>query len=76
MGIEELLSEVRRELERLTPQEAYRAVADGALLIDIRSETQRAKDGMVPQARFVPAQCSRMAAGPELSGARSSARTA
>jgi rhodanese-related sulfurtransferase len=54
MGIEELLSEVRRKLERLTPQEAYRALADGGLLIDIRSETQRGKDGTVPQARFIP----------------------
>jgi rhodanese-related sulfurtransferase len=54
MGIEELLRESRRKLARLTPQEADRALADGALLIDIRSETQRAEDGTVPGARFIP----------------------
>jgi rhodanese-related sulfurtransferase len=53
MGIEELLREARRKLRRLTPQEAHRALVDGALLIDIRSETQRATDGTVPGARFV-----------------------
>jgi rhodanese-related sulfurtransferase len=54
MGIEELLRESRRKLARLTPQEADRALADGALLIDIRSEAQRASDGVVPGTRFVP----------------------
>jgi rhodanese-related sulfurtransferase len=54
MGIEKLLRESRRKLARLSPEEAQRAVADGALLIDIRSESQRASDGVVPDARFVP----------------------
>lgn len=54
MGIEERLEEARRKLARLTPQEADRAIADGGLLIDIRSETQRASDGTVPGSRFVP----------------------
>jgi len=54
MGIERLLNEARQKLTRLTPQEADRALADGALLIDIRSEEQRASDGTVPGARFVP----------------------
>lgn len=54
MGIEELLDESRRKLERLTPTDALNAVANGAVLIDIRSETQRAKDGTIPEARFVP----------------------
>jgi rhodanese-related sulfurtransferase len=54
MGIEELLSESRRKLARLTPQEADHALGSGALLIDIRSETERASDGTVPGARFIP----------------------
>lgn len=54
MGIERLLTEARRKLTRLTPREADRALAAGALLIDIRSETQRAVDGTVPDASFVP----------------------
>lgn len=54
MGIEELLGEARGRLDRLTPKEADRALRDGAVLVDIRSETQRARDGTVPGARFVP----------------------
>jgi rhodanese-related sulfurtransferase len=54
MGIEQLLAEARRKLTRLTPREADRALAAGALLIDIRSETQRAVDGTIPGAFFVP----------------------
>lgn len=54
MGIEQLLGEARQKLTRLTPQEAERALADGAILIDIRSDKQRATDGTVPGARFVP----------------------
>jgi len=54
MGIDELLGEARRKLDRLTPQEANRALAEGAVLIDIRSETQRATEGTVPGATFVP----------------------
>jgi rhodanese-related sulfurtransferase len=54
MGIEQLLSAARRKLTRLTPQEVDRALAKGAILIDIRSEAQRARDGTVPEARFVP----------------------
>ena len=54
MGIEQLLREARQRLNRLTPKEADRALRDGAVLVDIRSETQRAGDGTVPGARFVP----------------------
>jgi rhodanese-related sulfurtransferase len=54
MGIEQLLGEARQRLHRLTPKEAYRALRDGAVLVDIRSETQRARDGTVRGARFVP----------------------
>ena len=51
--IDELLAEARSRLTRLDPREAAAAVADGALLIDIRSESQRAADGVVPEAAFV-----------------------
>jgi rhodanese-related sulfurtransferase len=54
MGIDELLDQARRELERLTPEEAQAAMADGAVLVDIRSESQRARDGVVPDAVFIP----------------------
>jgi rhodanese-related sulfurtransferase len=54
MGIDELLDESRRKLQRLAPRDASNAVADGGILIDIRSETQRASDGTVPGSTFVP----------------------
>jgi len=53
-GIDELLHESRRKLQRLAPRDASNAVADGAFLIDIRSENQRAADGTVPGSTFVP----------------------
>src|SRR4051794_41847901 len=54
MTVDELLARARGRLRRLTPGEARRAVRDGAVLVDIRSEVQRATDGVVPQAVFVP----------------------
>lgn len=52
--IDELLSEARGRLRRLEPVEATSAHADGALLIDIRSEAQRGREGVVPGALFFP----------------------
>jgi rhodanese-related sulfurtransferase len=40
-------------LRRLTPVEAYAAIREGAALIDIRSDSQRARDGLIPGALFV-----------------------
>jgi rhodanese-related sulfurtransferase len=51
--IDELLAEARSRLTRLDPVEADAAVREGALLIDIRAESQRAADGVVPGALFV-----------------------
>ncbi|MDP1848905.1 MAG: rhodanese-like domain-containing protein [Solirubrobacteraceae bacterium] len=48
--IDELLAQARESLARVEPQEARDAMGDGALLIDIRSESQRAADGVVPGA--------------------------
>jgi rhodanese-related sulfurtransferase len=53
MNAEELLAEARSGLERLEPDEARKAVEQGALLIDIRSDSQRERDGVASQARFV-----------------------
>jgi rhodanese-related sulfurtransferase len=53
-GVEELLEDSRARLERLDPQAASEALAGGAVLIDIRAERQRARDGVVPAAVFVP----------------------
>jgi rhodanese-related sulfurtransferase len=51
--IDDLLAEARSRLTRLDPVEANAAVREGALLIDIRAESQRAADGVVPGALFV-----------------------
>jgi rhodanese-related sulfurtransferase len=50
--IDELLQEARARLERVGAREAGAAVAGGALLVDIRSDSQRERDGTVPQAHF------------------------
>ena len=52
-SVDELLADARRRLERIDPQEAYEAISRGAVLVDIRSESQRARDGVVPGAHFV-----------------------
>jgi rhodanese-related sulfurtransferase len=54
MTVDELLSAARSRLQRLDPAAARDAVAAGAVLIDIRSERQRERDGVVPDAHFVP----------------------
>jgi rhodanese-related sulfurtransferase len=53
VGVEDLLKEARRGLDRVSPAEAQAAAEDGALLIDIRSESQRGRDGEVPGAHVV-----------------------
>ena len=47
-SIDEILAAARARLTRLTPQEAFTASAEGAMLIDIRPAAQRAADGEVP----------------------------
>lgn len=55
ISIDGLLEDARGELTRLTPADAHAAVRDdGAILIDIRSETQLARDGRIPGARHFP----------------------
>jgi rhodanese-related sulfurtransferase len=48
--IDELLARARTRLVRVGPHEAVEAIGGGALLLDIRSESQRAADGIVPDA--------------------------
>ena len=48
--IDELLAQARAGLARVGPHEALRELGEGALLLDIRSESQRAADGVVPDA--------------------------
>jgi rhodanese-related sulfurtransferase len=48
-----MLSAARARLHRLSPEEAEAAVRAGALLIDIRSEVQRERDGVIPGSRHI-----------------------
>ena len=48
--IEQMLAEARARLRRLGPREAHEAVDGGAVIIDIRPQSLRAEDGVVPGA--------------------------
>ena len=52
-SVEQLLAAARARLRRMAPAEAHAAMDDGALLVDIRSDGQRAADGEIPGARIV-----------------------
>ena len=52
--LDELLDDARAKLERLTPPQALAAAAHGALIIDIRSDLNRARDGVVPGSVHIP----------------------
>lgn len=53
--VNELLDEARGRLDRVDPQEAREAVERGeAVLVDIRQQPQRARDGVVPGAVYHP----------------------
>ena len=53
-GVDALLHAARARLRRLTPAEAGAAAASGGVIVDIRSDGQRAADGLVPGALVVP----------------------
>jgi rhodanese-related sulfurtransferase len=52
--VAQLLDAARATLLRLTPAQAYAAQRQAAVLVDIRSDHQRERDGIVPGARYVP----------------------
>jgi rhodanese-related sulfurtransferase len=53
-SVDELLERARVRLDRRRPSEAHAEMAAGARLVDIRAESQRAADGVVPGARYIP----------------------
>jgi rhodanese-related sulfurtransferase len=52
--IADMLAAARERLDRVGPEAAAAEVERGALLVDIRSESQRASDGVVPGAIYHP----------------------
>ncbi len=53
MGVDDLLERSRAGLERLTPEAARAAVAQGAVIVDTRPIDQRCEQGVVPGAVVV-----------------------
>ncbi len=51
--LEELLAGARSGLERLGPEATAEALGDGATVIDIRSDSQIARDGTIPGALVI-----------------------
>jgi rhodanese-related sulfurtransferase len=54
MPVQELLARARSALRRVDASEAAAAVRRGAVLLDIRSEVQRDREGVIPAAVFIP----------------------
>ena len=53
IGIDDLLAEARTRISRYSPAEAARAVAVGAVLVDIRPVAQRQEFGEIPGAVII-----------------------
>ncbi|GLW00491.1 rhodanese-like domain-containing protein [Streptomyces lavendulae] len=53
VGIDELLERVRAGYTRIAPRAAHEAFLDGALLVDIRYQALRERDGLIPGAVVV-----------------------
>jgi rhodanese-related sulfurtransferase len=51
--IDQVLDAARKQLDRVTPQQAAQAAAEGAVLVDIRPAAQRAEEGEIPGALIV-----------------------
>lgn len=53
MTIDTLLRDARSTLVRLDPRESHAAASAGGMIIDIRSDSQRSEQGVLPGARVV-----------------------
>jgi rhodanese-related sulfurtransferase len=52
-SIDQILTQARERLHRLTPREAHHRWRQGAVLVDIRPAAQRAHEGEIPDALVV-----------------------
>ncbi len=50
----ELLGDASARIERLEPTDAFAAVEAGALLVDIRADSERERDGIAPGSLHIP----------------------
>jgi rhodanese-related sulfurtransferase len=53
VSVDELLAAARETLDRVSPHRAAAAVAEGALLVDIRPDAQRRREGEIPGATLI-----------------------
>ena len=53
-GFKLLLEEANARVETLTPQEAQRQIAEGALLVDVRDPRELEREGRIPGAFHCP----------------------
>jgi rhodanese-related sulfurtransferase len=53
-SLDELLAEASARVDRLEPAAAFAAMQEGALLVDIRSDRERQRDGVVPGSLHIP----------------------
>ena len=60
--LEELLEAATANIDRLEAAEALAATEQGALLIDIRADVDRERDGIVPGSLHIPRHRARVAA--------------
>jgi len=51
--IDDVLQRARKRLKRVEPRQAAAELASGALLVDTRTETQRAEQGEIPGALVI-----------------------
>ena len=54
LTLHDLLERARARIERLSVFEAFVAAAEGALIVDIRSEADRDRAGVVPESLHIP----------------------
>src|SRR4051812_39800999 len=52
-GVDTALERARARLDRLRPEQAWEELASGALLVDTRTEAQRARQGNLPGALVI-----------------------
>ncbi len=51
--VDDLLAEARASMRRVDPHAAHRELGGGAVLVDIRTESQIADDGVIPGATCI-----------------------
>ena len=54
LTLDDMLAQARARIRRLEPRSAYEAAANGAVIIDIRSATDRERDGVIPGSLHIP----------------------